>query len=111
MLASEQQREAVHELGELVRTARRGVEPSADGRSSLTQRELEVLRLLADGRTIRQTASAIGISPRTVESHVTKLHRKLGVRTRMQTIARAVSLGYIRIDAGLGASTVDRSDA
>ena len=111
VLAEDQQREAVHELGELVRMARRGSAPEAGDRASLTPRELEVLRLLADGRTIRQTASAIGISPRTVESHVTKLHRKLGVRTRMQAIARAVSLGYIHIEAGVGASTVDGSDA
>jgi hypothetical protein len=32
-----------------------------------------------------------------VESHVTKLYRKLGVHTRMQAIARAASLGYISI--------------
>lgn len=95
VLAPEQQREAVHELGRLVRTARPG--PEAEGNASLTPRELQVLRLLADGWTIRQTASRTGISPRTVESHVTKLYRKLGVHTRMQAIGRAASLGYISI--------------
>ncbi len=97
VLAPEQHREAVHELGTLVRSARPGAEPDPADHSSLTPRELQVLRLLADGWTIRQTASRTGISPRTVESHVTKLYRKLGVHTRMQAIARAAALGYIRI--------------
>jgi two-component system, NarL family, response regulator YdfI len=95
VLAPEQQREAVHEMGRLVRTARLGAQ--AEDNPSLTPRELQVLRLLADGWTIRQTASRTGISPRTVESHVTKLYRKLGVHTRMQAIARAASLGFISI--------------
>lgn len=95
VLAPEQQREAVHELGRLVRTARPG--PEAEDHAPLTPRELQVLRLLADGWTIRQTASRTGISPRTVESHVTKLYRKLGVHTRMQAIGRAASLGYISV--------------
>ena len=64
VLAPEQQREAVHELGRLVRTARPG--PEAEDHAPLTPRELQVLRLLADGWTIRQTASRTGISPRTV---------------------------------------------
>jgi DNA-binding NarL/FixJ family response regulator len=112
VLAPEQHREAVHELGRLVRTARPGAEPHTEDHSSLTPRELQVLRLLADGWTIRQTATRTGISPRTVESHVTKLYRKLGVHTRMQAIARAASLGYISIglvtDAG-GAPPTDGS--
>ena len=107
VLAPEQQREAVHELGRLVRTARPG--PEAEGNASLTPRELQVLRLLADGWTIRQTASRTGISPRTVESHVTKLYRKLGVHTRMQAIGRAASLGYISI--GVAGRTAAESPA
>jgi DNA-binding CsgD family transcriptional regulator len=37
----------------------------------------------------------LGISPRTVETHVAKLYRKLGVRTRVQAVARAATLGLI----------------
>jgi DNA-binding NarL/FixJ family response regulator len=84
---------AVAELGRLARTARQ--------RSSiptLTARELEVLRHLASGLTVGQTSTRIGVSPSTVESHVTKLYRKLGVRTRVQAIARAASLGLIDLD-------------
>jgi LuxR family maltose regulon positive regulatory protein len=44
---------------------------------------------------MRQVARELSISQRTVETHVAKLYRKLGVRTRMQAIARASSLGLI----------------
>jgi DNA-binding NarL/FixJ family response regulator len=96
VLAPDQHSRAVTELGHLVRAARAGTRPPP---SSLTARELEVLRLLARGLTIRQVATRTGISPRTVETHVTKLYRKLEVRTRMQAIARAAALGHIDVGA------------
>ena len=70
----------------LTRTAR-----SDDGdelASLLSSRELEVLRLLADGMTDREIAVALAISPRTVESHVSNLLRKLGVRNRAEAAQR-----------------------
>jgi DNA-binding NarL/FixJ family response regulator len=54
----------------------------------LSARESEVLRLLADGLTDREIASALSISPRTVESHVSSLLRKLGVRNRAEAAQR-----------------------
>jgi DNA-binding NarL/FixJ family response regulator len=50
----------------------------------LSSRELEVLGLLADGLTDREIAEALVISPRTVESHVGSILRKLGVRNRAE---------------------------
>jgi DNA-binding NarL/FixJ family response regulator len=91
VLEPDQHSRAVAELGHLVRAAR------SRPPSSPTARELEVLRLLALGLTIRQVARRTAISPRTVETHVTKLYRKLEVRTRMQAIARAAALGYIDV--------------
>ena len=44
---------------------------------------------------MQQAAHRLGISPRTVETHVAKLYRKLGVRTRVQAVARAAQLGLI----------------
>jgi len=44
---------------------------------------------------MQQIATRLGISPRTVETHVSKLYRKLAVRTRVQAVARAASLGII----------------
>jgi DNA-binding NarL/FixJ family response regulator len=54
----------------------------------LSSRELEVLARLADGLTDRQVAEALVISPRTVETHVGNVLRKLGVRNRAEA-ARA----------------------
>jgi DNA-binding NarL/FixJ family response regulator len=87
------ERDAVAALGRFARAAR--TERWAS--ETLTPRELEVLRLLAAGLTIRQVATRTRISPRTVESHVTRLYRKLGVTTRVQAIARAASLGLIEL--------------
>lgn len=64
----------------------------------VSPRELEVLRLIADGLTMRQVATRLGISPRTVESHIANLYRKLGAGGRVQAIARAAALGLIELD-------------
>ena len=49
--------------------------------TSLTAREREVLALIAEGRTNKQVAASLGISPRTVEAHREALMRKLAIRT------------------------------
>ncbi len=51
-------------------------------------REREVLRLLSEGMTDREIAAGLAISPRTVESHVGSLLRKLGVRNRAEAAQR-----------------------
>jgi DNA-binding NarL/FixJ family response regulator len=56
--------------------------------SMLSSREIEVLAHLTDGLTDREIAEALVISPRTVESHVSNILRKLGVRNRAEA-ARA----------------------
>lgn len=56
--------------------------------SALSSREREVLRLLADGLTDREIGDALGISPRTVETHVGNVLRKLGVRNRAEAARR-----------------------
>jgi DNA-binding CsgD family transcriptional regulator len=53
----------------------------------LTAREAEVLELMREGLATKRIASAIGISPRTVEKHTQHALDKLGVRTRMQAVA------------------------
>jgi DNA-binding NarL/FixJ family response regulator len=58
----------------------------ADG--SVSRRENDVLRLLAEGLTDREIAESLAISPRTVESHVSSLLRKLGVRNRAEAAQR-----------------------
>jgi DNA-binding NarL/FixJ family response regulator len=64
------------------------VDPDHPGLASLSAREKEVLRRLADGLTDREIASALVISPRTVESHVSSVLHKLGVRNRAAAAGR-----------------------
>ncbi len=62
---------------------------------TLTPRELEVLRLLAAGRTNRQISKELTISLSTVKTHVEHLMDKLGVSARAQAAVRAVELGLL----------------
>ena len=66
------------------RSAETGSEPFAE----LSDREQEVVRHLADGLTDREIATRLGISPRTVETHVGNILHKLGVRNRAQAARR-----------------------
>ena len=50
----------------------------------LTERELEVARLVAGGMRNKEIAAALSLSARTVESHVERIRRKLGFRSRAQ---------------------------
>jgi two-component system, NarL family, nitrate/nitrite response regulator NarL len=57
---------------------------------ALTQREREVLRLLADGNTNEAIGAELTISPQTVRTHVQKAMEKLGAGTRVQAVATAL---------------------
>jgi DNA-binding NarL/FixJ family response regulator len=87
------ERSAVRELGRSVHQARAASERAP----GITPRERQVLELLADGYTTCQIGRRLGISSRTVESHVGKLYRKLTVRSRIQAITRGSALGLIEL--------------
>jgi DNA-binding NarL/FixJ family response regulator len=59
----------------------------------LTDRELQVLELLVLGRTNRDIASALYLSPRTVGHHVSAILAKLGIGNRGEAAARVAALG------------------
>ena len=61
----------------------------------LSERELEVLRLLADGRSNREIAAAVFLAEGTVKNHVTNVLGKLGARDRTQAALRARDLGLL----------------
>jgi len=64
---------------------------------SLTPRERGILELIAEGRSNKEIARSLGIGPETVKSHVKNIFDKLSVEKRAQAIARAQSLGLLRI--------------
>lgn len=65
---------------------------SAEARGAgLTEREWEVLSLLITGTSNREIAAALEISHRTVGNHLVSIFSKLGVRTRTEAMARALS--------------------
>lgn len=72
------------------------VEPSGQTRA-LTVREREVLKLLAEGRTVRLTASALGLSAKTVDAHKFNLMRKLGIHNKAELVMWAVRKRLVKI--------------
>jgi DNA-binding NarL/FixJ family response regulator len=64
-------------------------------REPLTPRELEVLGLLATGRTNQQIAQTLVISKGTVKVHVERIIRKLNVSDRTQAAVRAIEMGLL----------------
>jgi DNA-binding NarL/FixJ family response regulator len=77
-----------------VRVTRRTVPaPRPAGPSGLSDREVEVLRLVAAGFTNPQIAAALYISRKTAEHHVSNILTKLGVATRTEAAAASVRLG------------------
>lgn len=71
--------------------------PNERAQSSLgiTERERQVLQLLADGRSNKEIAARLGLSPNTVKTHVARLFEKLRVARRTQAIQLARELGLV----------------
>ncbi|WP_406165060.1 LuxR C-terminal-related transcriptional regulator [Streptomyces sp. NBC_00996] len=63
--------------------------------AGLTERQVQVMRLLAEGLTNPEIAEKLVVSVRTVDNHVSAVLDKLGVHTRRQAVARAVELGML----------------
>ena len=90
MLEDDAARTAFERLGAGGELARLDFSPGRpDG--ALTPRELEVLRLIADGQTNKGVANALGLSERTVDRHVSNILGKLGVASRAAATAYACS--------------------
>ncbi len=66
--------------------------------SELTDRELDVLRLLAKGHSNRETGELLGIAENTVRIHVSHILDKLGVADRTQAVVLAIQRGLVHMD-------------
>ncbi len=63
----------------------------------LSDREIEIVKLLADGLTNREIAEQIGLNPRSVQTTVTGILRKLGAKSRTEAVLKAVQEGWVVI--------------
>jgi DNA-binding NarL/FixJ family response regulator len=66
-----------------------------EGGSALTPRQREVLQLIAEGRTMKEVAGILEISPRTAESHKYDIMQALSVRTTAELIQCAIRMGLV----------------
>ncbi len=82
--------------------ARRRFGPADPAYETLTRREQQVLRLLAEGRDVAAIAATLSISRKTVENHRSNIFGKLGLGNLAELVHYAARLGLIDLDAGEG---------
>jgi DNA-binding NarL/FixJ family response regulator len=70
--------------------------PVGEGINELSGREVEVLKLVADGQSNKQIGELLGLSALTVKSHLARIARKLGTGDRAEMVALAMRAGVIR---------------
>lgn len=74
--------------------------PKEDPLAELTEREREILRLVAEGKPNKEIANELVISERTARTHVSNILRKLGLSSRTQAALWAIRAGIAGTDAG-----------
>jgi DNA-binding CsgD family transcriptional regulator len=62
---------------------------------NLTKREIEIIKLIAEGMTSQEMAEKLFISPRTVETHRANLMKKLGVKNAIELVKKAEQLDLL----------------
>jgi NarL family two-component system response regulator LiaR len=91
--------EAVFDLKAISTILERLVNMAADESSShLHRREVQILRLAAKGMTNRQISDKLGISSRTVQTHMVHIFRKLQVTSRTEAVLHALRKGWLMLD-------------
>jgi DNA-binding CsgD family transcriptional regulator len=97
------------EADEIERTLHELIRERLDWAAMLSARELEILRLVADGAANRTVAAALWLSDQTVKFHLANAYRKLGVSSRHEAVERLRESGLLA--DGSTTSTVDPSPA
>ena len=69
--------------------------PSLDPPDPLTEREVEVLRLLTGGYNNRESADSLGVAEGTVKNHISSILSKLGVRDRTRAVLKGLEMGLL----------------
>jgi DNA-binding NarL/FixJ family response regulator len=87
---------------EVARTAMSEAGPAAPGQAdpyeALTDREKQVLKLVAEGKSNKEVAEVLGISVKTAMTHREHVMEKLGVHNRTELVRFAIKRGVIRVD-------------
>ena len=82
---------------QLMDSYKKGDPIKTDGLAALTGRQREILQLLAEGKSAKETAAQLKISPRTVEFHKYEMMQKLSLKTSADLIQFAIRQGLISI--------------
>jgi DNA-binding NarL/FixJ family response regulator len=85
----------IHEASKEAAARGEGPPVPSDALSALSQRELEVLGLLARGLSTEAIAERLGISPLTVRSHIRDMLRKMGLHSRTEAVSIALRNGLL----------------
>jgi DNA-binding NarL/FixJ family response regulator len=88
-------RDCVTALRSALGTGQPGGQRAVSNPAKLTDREIEVLRLVSDGLTAREVAERLVISRKTAEHHLENIYNKLGVTSKTAAAVYAVSSGLI----------------
>jgi DNA-binding NarL/FixJ family response regulator len=90
---------ANHQEAPSRRDPRRSAEALFAQERPLTAREREVLKLLAEGKTVRAAATVLGLSSKTVDAHKFNLMRKLGIHNKAELVMWAIQKRVVKIPA------------
>jgi DNA-binding CsgD family transcriptional regulator len=75
-----------------------GAKPSTPVLSPLTQKEIDILSQMAEGKMNKEIANSFSISESTVKNHISRIFKKLDVNTRTAAVMQAISHGWLKKD-------------
>ena len=87
-------------LGGLLDNGKFGQERPRPSRTSLTPRETEIMKFLAEGNTVRKIAGMLGLSLKTVEAHKLNLMRKLDIHNKAELVHCAIRKKIVKMPVG-----------
>jgi DNA-binding NarL/FixJ family response regulator len=86
------------DIAEKMLTTFEGIRSDAEITPRLTERELEVVRALARGKSNKEIAQSLGISEKTVRNHASNIYKKLHIFDRTQAVIYAIRRGLVDVE-------------